>query len=337
MTFTLPDTIDIKYGREAVLPDGFIVGHAQDEQAATGCTVIIHESGAVGAVSVRGAAPATIETDLLDPRNTVQKIHAVLLSGGSAFGLEAASGVREWLLKRGVGFEVSDVRVPLVCGASIFDLGVGSSETFPNKTMGYDACEAACTVVDTGNVGSGTGASVGKLLGDQLSMKSGFGCASISFQGLIVTALVSLNAVGNIFDRFCGKMIAGVIDPQSGSSIIDAYQALILMASATGQAPPFPSNTTIGCVITNGSLTKAQATHIADMTHDGYARAIEPVHTGFDGDTVFVLSSDSCPCSPDLIGTLAARVMEAAIHDAVRSVKGAYGLPSAFDLSENSA
>ena len=337
MSLILPESIDLQFGNETVLPKGFSVGHAQDVAAATGCTAIIHENGAVGAVSVRGAAPATIETDLLEPRNTVERINAVLLSGGSAFGLEAASGVMRWLSEHKAGFEVSGSIVPIVCGASIFDLTLGEGEVFPDKDMGYAACESATTRMLTGNVGAGTGASVGKMFGEAFSMKSGLGCASTCFGELVVAALAVVNAVGNVYDRTSGKAIAGVRDPENPSSILDPYQAFLIMDSVMDKAPTIPENTTISCVLTNGTLTKAQATHVADMAHDGYARAIEPVHTGFDGDTVFVLASGMFPCSSDLIGILAARVIEAAIHVAATSAKAAYGLPSAFELSASLA
>ena len=335
MTTMSDGDLQLKTGEGTLLPRGFLVGHAQDEAGGTGCTAVICEAGAVAAVSVRGAAPATLETDLLEPSNTVQQINAVLLSGGSAFGLEAASGAMQWLAKRGAGFSVGDAVVPIVCGASIFDLGVGRGDVYPDKAMGFAACEAAQTSVRVGNVGVGTGASVGKLLGGNLSMKSGFGAASLQFGELIVTAVVGLNAVGNVFDRMSATTIAGVINPQDGSLLLDAYDAFMMMAATSGNEPGFPANTTIGCVLTNGTLTKAQAAHVADMAHDGYARAIEPVHTGFDGDTVFVMSSGDFPGSPEVIGVLAARVMEAAIHDAALSASGAYGLLAARGFSEN--
>ena len=327
MSAQTPGSMVIKTGFEALLPKGFMVGHAQDDQAGTGCTVILCEQGATGAVSVRGAAPATTETDLLDPRNTVEKVNGILLSGGSAFGLEAVSGVMQWLSQKGVGFSVLTARVPIVCGASIFDLTVGSDSVYPNKAMGYMACENATTKVPTGNVGAGTGASIGKLLGESLAMKAGLGFSSMQIDDLIVSAVVVVNAVGNVFDRAKGAYIAGIRDPHASSGIIDPYTAFEMISSAGRQEGLIGANTTIGCIITNGSLTKAQATHVADMAHDGYARALEPVHTGFDGDAVFVLSSCQAAASVDLIGVLAARVIEASIHHAACSAVSAYGLP----------
>ena len=322
----------IKKGTESVLPEGFLVGHAQDEIHATGCTVALCKAGAIAGVSVRGAAPATLETDLLDPRHTVDRINAVILSGGSAFGLEAASGAMSWLAEKNVGFSFAGACIPIVCGASIFDLSVGSAFRFPGKDMGYAACEAATSEITTGNVGAGIGASVGKILGTEFSMKSGLGCASLETNGLNITALVVVNAVGNIFDRETNKTIAGVINPLDRVSIIDPYEAFSLMLQADAETSAIPSNTTISCIMTNGTLTKSQAGHIADMVHDAYARSIEPVHTGFDGDTAFVLSSATYPCSPDLIGILATRVMESAIHDALYSASSAYGLISSRDF-----
>jgi L-aminopeptidase/D-esterase-like protein len=327
----------IKTGSEAIVPEGFLLGHAQDVQAATGCTVIICEQGAIGGVCVRGAAPATRETDLLDPRNTVERANAVVLSGGSAFGLDAAGGVMRWLHERGAGLAVGAAVVPIVCGAGIFDLNLGDREAWPDAAVGYAACEAASTHVQTGNVGAGTGASVGKLLGETLAMKGGFGCASLTVGELVLTAGVVVNALGNVYDRSRGQMLAGVRNPQDQGTILDPVQAFLLASASAATAPVPSANTTIGCVMTNGTLTKAQAAHIADMTHDGYARAIEPVHTGFDGDTVFVLSTATVPASPDALGILATVAMEAAIHDAVRCAQGAYGLPSAGDLSGNHA
>ena len=325
-----------KVGGESILPEGFLVGHAQDDTVGTGCTVILCEDGALSAVSVRGAAPATVETDLLDPSNTVERINAVLLSGGSAFGIEAASGAMKWLTEKGKGFCVSTARVPIVCGAALFDLTVGQSDSFPDKAMGYAACEATSSRVETGNIGAGTGASVGKLFGESLAMKTGFGCASVEVDGLIITALVAVNAVGNVFDRTSGRTLAGVRDPDNDKGIADPYDALISLSAAGETASPLMQNTTIGCVLTNGTLTKAQAKHVADMTHDGYARAIEPVHTGFDGDAVFALSTCTEVSSPALIGSLAALVMEKAIHNAALSSESAYGLPSSRDLNTHS-
>jgi L-aminopeptidase/D-esterase-like protein len=336
--------IVIQTGAQTVLPQGFLVGHAQDTTAGTGCTAVICEQGAIGGVAVRGAAPATRETDLLDPRNTVEKINAVILSGGSAFGLESAGGVTRWLVERDAGFAAGAFVVPIVCGACIFDLTVGDGRVRPDAALGYAACKNASTSVATGNVGVGIGASVGKILGSQFSMKGGFGAASITLDGLIVTALVVVNAWGNVYDPTSKAALAGIRDPQTSGAILDPYQALLMAFAAQEGAvdpskvlrdvPFSPTNTTIGCILSNAVLTKAQASRVADMTHDGYARVIEPVHTDFDGDAVFVLSTATVSASSSLVGVLAASVMEQAIGNAVRSATTAYGLPSAKDLTK---
>jgi L-aminopeptidase/D-esterase-like protein len=336
---SVPAPIDavVQTGSKVVLPDGFLVGHAQNGIAGTGCTVILCEQGAIGGVSVRGAAPATRETDLLDPRNTVERVNGVVLSGGSVFGLDAASGVTRWLSERKVGFSVAETVVPIVCGACIFDLSVGDGSVRPDAAFGYAACEAAATTVATGNVGAGTGASVGKLLGERLSMKGGFGAASIRLGELSIVALVVVNALGTVYDRITNTPLAGTRDPQTGAVILDPSRAFLMMlemnASADLRAPS--ANTTIGCLLTNGTLNKAQMAHVADCVHDGYARAIDPAHTGFDGDAVFALTTATVQTSPDLVGVLGAATMEVAIHNAVLSATTAYGLPSARDLKGN--
>ncbi|MDR0349942.1 MAG: P1 family peptidase [Coriobacteriales bacterium] len=326
--------LEIRTGAAATLVEGFRLGHATDERAGTGCTVITCEQGALGALSVRGAAPATRESDLLDPRGSVERVNAVMLSGGSAFGLDAAGGAMRWLSERGWGLDVGGAVVPIVCGASLFDLLVGDKAIRPDDSFGYRACEEASSIVTVGNVGAATGASVGKLLGGDFDMKSGFGAASLCLDGLCVSALVALNALGTVFERASGRLIAGVRDPRAPDTILDAPEALRLaMSGADVKAAPSPgSNTTIGCVLTNALLTKAQATHIADMAHDGYARAIEPVHTRLDGDAVFILTTAQQEASPDVVGALCAWVMEAAVCDAALSATAAYGLPAARDL-----
>jgi L-aminopeptidase/D-esterase-like protein len=333
----------IAVGKDATLPEGFALGHAQYDSTATGCTVILCERGATGGVTVGGAAPATRETDLLNPKNSVERVNAVVLSGGSAFGLDASGGVMRYLAERKAGFAVGEAVVPIVCGASLFDLGVGDGSAHPDDALGYAACKAAGSSVVTGSVGAGTGASVGKLLGDRFAMRSGFGAASLRLGELVVTALVAVNALGNVFDRSTGTVLAGTRNPQDPSAILDPYQCLLMMAgmgrdsaggaeTGEGGAGASGANTTLGCVLTNATLTKAQATHCADMAHDGLARSIEPVHTGFDGDAVFVLATGAVTCLPDVTGALGALVMEQAIHDAVRSARGGFGLPSTHDL-----
>ncbi|MDR2587504.1 MAG: P1 family peptidase [Coriobacteriales bacterium] len=355
MTDISTDFLPIRIGSDAVLPEGFLLGHAQDEVAGTGCTAIICAAGAIGGVSVRGAAPATRETDLLDPRNSVERANAVVLSGGSAFGLDSSGGVMRWLAERGIGFNAGPAVVPIVCSACIFDLGVGGDAIRPYAELGYAACEAADTTADgaagtaAGNIGAGTGASVGKLLGETCAMKGGFGIASAQLEELVVTAVVAVNALGNVYDRRTGQALAGTRDPQNPQEILNPYQAFSLaMASAAaadgdeghspGVGPGAGTNTTIGCVLTNGALTKAQAARVADRAHDGLARAIDPIHTSFDGDALFALSTAELPgVVPDLLGALATSVMEAAVVCAIQSAQGAYGLPAASDLNRAQA
>jgi L-aminopeptidase/D-esterase-like protein len=223
--------------------------------------------------------------------------------------------------------------VPIVCGASLYDLTIGDNKAYPDADSGRAACDSAGSSMSVGNIGAGTGATVGKLLGNALSMKAGCGAASTQLGAVVVTSLVAVNALGNVYDRKTGAWLAGVRDPQNPAAILGPYESFLTMMAVAQPSGAPSTNTTIGCVLTNGSITKAQAAHIADMAHDGYARAIEPVHTGFDGDAIFVLSTATVPTSPDLLGALGALTMEAAIHNAVHSVSSAFGLPAARDLT----
>ena len=307
----------------AALPD-FLFGHAQDFDAGTGCTVVIAPEGACCGVDVRGGAPATRETDLLRPENMVEKAHAVVLAGGSAFGLEASCGVMDALAQRGIGFHLDAACVPIVCGACLFDLPVGK-DAHPDKAMGAAAAEAAFAGggLAEGNVGAGTGASVGKLLGQANAMKSGFGTAVLQAGELVVGALAAVNALGNIIGPD-GKPIAGCRG--GDGAIVDSLDALALAAGQPGQAP-MPANTTLGIVVTNARLSKAQATKAASIVHDAYARTIKPVHTSNDGDTVFAFASGRVEALPDLVAAVATEAMEAAIYRAVDTAASAYGLP----------
>jgi L-aminopeptidase/D-esterase-like protein len=317
---------------------GFSIGHAQNEAGATGCTVILCEKGAVAGVDIRGGAPASRETELLKSVNMAELIHAVLLSGGSAFGLDAAAGVMAFLEERNIGFDVGVAMVPLVCGASLFDLTVGDSRCRPDKAMGYAACENASRKareareagqVAEGNVGAGTGASVGKYLGTGRMMKSGLGIYAVRLGEVQCGALVAVNALGDVLDADTGKPLAGILN-QEKTGLDDTVQ---LMYNEIGKPRNiFRENTTIGCVLTNGKLTKAQANKLASMAHDGYARVIRPVHSSADGDTIFVMSTGETEVSPDALGTLAAEVMARAINRAVQTAVAAYGLPCAGDL-----
>jgi L-aminopeptidase/D-esterase-like protein len=352
------ETFNLASGTDARMPQGFLLGNYEQADAGTGCTVLIHPDGATGAVAVRGGAPASRETDLLDPVNMVEAIYAVLLSGGSAFGLDAASGVMRWLEENQIGIKFGGQCIPIVVGACIFDLPVGDATVRPDAEWGYRAAANAGHRIVTGNVGVGTGATVGKMLGMELAMKAGLGAASISVGDLVVSAIAVDNALGNIIYGNRGRMVAGVRDPERPLSILDPYQALFAQITAdipdresplltdgeageeaSAQAPgtagaegSLVANTTISCVLTNAAMNKAQATRVASMAHDGYARAIEPVHTANDGDTVFVMASGDVQANPDFVGILAARVMEAAIINAALDAEAAYGLPASRDL-----
>ncbi len=307
--------------------EGFAIGHAQDAEAATGVTVVLAEAGAAAGVDVRGGGPATRETDLLRPENMVQAIHAVCLSGGSAFGLAAASGVMEFLEARGVGFETGVARVPIVCGASLFDLGVGSATVRPGAHMGRAACEAAlgcCSGPLEGNVGAGCGASVGKLLGPAQAMKSGIGCAAVQLGSLQVGAIIACNAAGNVMAED-GSVLAGARG--EGGEPLQLPALMAAMAQAVADPAAAVMNTTIGCILTNARLTKAECTKLASTAHDGLARAIKPVHLSMDGDTLFAMASGKAEAPFDLVAMLAAQCVEDAVRRSVMCAAPAHGLP----------
>ncbi|PYT08708.1 MAG: peptidase S58 [Acidobacteria bacterium] len=311
---------------------GIKVGHFTDARRPTGCTVVITEGGAVAGVDVRGAAPGTRETDLLDPINTVQTVHAIMLSGGSAFGLAAADGAMRYLEEHGIGFDMRVARVPIVPAAILFDLGVGDAKIRPDAEAGYKACKAAvATAPAQGNVGAGAGATVGKLFGMARAMKSGIGTSGIKVEGITVGAIVAVNAVGDVFDPATGKIIAGA-RTKDGKSLLNSMAAIL-------RSEPLPpalagAATTIGVVATDVVLTKAQASKVAQMAHDGLARTINPVHTAYDGDTIFALATgkSSKPANVTLIGALAAEAMAQAVVRAVRAARGIAGLPGALEM-----
>ena len=320
---------------------GIKVGHFTLAERPTGCTAILTEAGATAGVDVRGGAPGTRETDLLQPLNTVQQVHAIVLSGGSAFGLDAATGVVRYLEEKGVGFDVGIAKVPIVPAAILFDLGVGGKPSVrPTADCGYRAAQAATGgPVAEGNVGAGAGATVGKSAGPGRSMKAGIGTASITTaDGLVVAALVAVNAVGDIVDPATGRVVAGV-RTADGKGLADA-RSIVRSGALGGRRPPAPAaprpaeNTTIGVVATNAVLTKAQAQKVAQMAHDGFARAISPAHTPFDGDTIFALATGTRPgdANVGLIGALAAEVMADAILRAASQATGIDGYPAARDL-----
>lgn len=311
---------------------GIFVGHATNEEAGTGCTVIVCPEGATGGVDVRGGAPATRETDLLRPEEMVQMVNAVVLSGGSAFGLAASTGVAEELERRGIGLDVMVTKVPIVTGACLFDLGCGDAFVRPDASMGVkaveDALDNSCKQLACGNVGAGTGCTVGKVLGPDRAMKSGLGECVHESGELVCGAISAVNAVGNIVDPQTGAFLAGLLD-ETGENVIsveDAYmQALAAM--------PLRSNTTISCVVTNAKLSKAQATKVAQMSADAYAHAIRPTHTTNDGDTIFVLATGQVEAETDLVGMLATSALESAIAKAATSATSAYGYRAACDLN----
>jgi L-aminopeptidase/D-esterase-like protein len=312
---------------------GIRVGHFTLPGGLTGCTVVLADGdGAVGGLAQRGGAPGTRETDLLDPTNLVERVNAIVLSGGSAFGLDAAQGVVKYLEEKNVGFKTNAGVVPIVPSAILFDLGFGGNRARPTADCGYKAAGAAASgPVAEGNVGAGAGATVGKIGGGRMPMKSGIGSAAIALpNGLIVGAIVAVNAVGDVIDPSNGAVVAGARD--ASGKLADARK--VLRGGSQTTTPRPGENTTIGVVATNAKLTKAQATRMALMADDGLARALFPSHTLGDGDTVFALATGSWNGTADVsnVGALAADVMAEAIVRAAVMAKGAGGLPSASDL-----
>lgn len=326
---------------------GIHVGHFTDPRRPTGCSVVLCPDGAVAGVDVRGAAPGTRETELLSPVNAIEKVHAVLLAGGSAFGLDAAGGVMRWLEEREIGVEVGkaragdrageSIRVPIVPAAILFDLWVGDARIRPDAAAGYAACVAAGTLAPAeGSVGAGAGAAVGKLFGIERAMKGGIGSASLRVGGATVAALIAVNAVGDVIDPATGAVVAGARS-EDGQRLVGTTQSLL-----RGEAP-FPVQlggaTTIGVIATDAALTKAEATKIAQMAHDGLARSINPVHTMSDGDTLFCLATGGADSRPDLtlLGIAAAEATARAVLRAVTQAHGIGGpglpsLPAVRDL-----
>ncbi|GKT00268.1 P1 family peptidase [Acidovorax sp. SUPP3434] len=316
---------------------GIEVGHYTDARRPTGCTAILAREGAVGGVDVRGAAPGTRETDLLAPSNLVEKVHAIVLAGGSAWGLEAATGAVRWLEERGVGLDVAVGRLPIVPAAVLFDLLVGDMRIRPDAAAGYAACAAASRDDPAeGNVGAGTGAAVGKLFGIGRAMKGGIGTASVSLDGITVGALIACNAVGDVVDPHTARPVAGARS-EDGQRLMDTRRALL------GGVPPEPvlpgTNTTIGVIATDAMLTKAQAHRLAVSGHDGLARSINPVHTQLDGDTLFTLATGATGRHAGML-VLATMAAEAVARATLRAVQAAQSLttheglylPSAADL-----
>ncbi|SEQ61314.1 P1 family peptidase [Piscibacillus halophilus] len=294
---------------------GVKVGHIEDLNALTGCTVILTEQGAVAGVDVRGAAPGTRETDLLHPVNMVHEVHGICLAGGSAFGLDAASGVMKFLEENEIGLDVVVANVPIVPSAILFDLAVGDSKVRPNADMGYKAAEkAARGIFQQGNVGAGCGATVGKVMGFEHCMKGGLGSTAISLEnGLVVGAIVAVNALGDIRDPKTGSILAGAINPETGD-LVDSEQFMRTQVESFGRVG---QNTTIGVIAVNAKLSKAEATKVSQMAHNAIGRTIYPAHTMFDGDTIFTVATGDRQYSLDLIGSLATQALEKAIIRAV--------------------
>lgn len=311
---------------------GLRIGNAQNAEAATGCTVLLFgPQGAPAGLDVRGGGPASRESELLKPMAAAGAIHAILLSGGSAFGLDAAGGVQQYLEERGIGFDVGVTKVPLVCQSCLFDLMVGDGRVRPDRAMGYDAClSAESGNYQDGNFGAGIGATVGKALGAPGCMKSGIGSYAVRAGDLEVGALVAVNALGDVYDWRNGVRVAGLrgTDGRFDADGMDSESALVRRTEIVENK--FTGNTTLGVILTNARFGKAQLCKIAGMGHDGYARAIRPVHTSADGDSLYAVSLGDVAADQDVVGALAARVVAEAILRAVR-VRGAYGLPGALD------
>lgn len=312
---------------------GLRVGHFTDSRRPTGCTVVLFEHGAVAGVDVRGSAPGTRETDLLNPIDTVQTVNALMLAGGSAYGLDAATGVMQYCEEQRMGFPVGVGVVPIVPAAVLFDLQIGDAKIRPDAHAGYAACEAASnSSVPEGNVGAGAGATVGKIFGYQLAMKSGVGTASIKIgdTGLMVGAIAAVNAVGDVYDRLTGKILAGA-RAQDGHGFANAIHQL-----RRGNFPSahFGAHTSLGIVATNATLTKTECTKVAQMAHDGFARTINPAHTAYDGDTIFAAATGGSRIKGDvtIIGAIAAEAIAHAVNRAVLTATGIPGYPAHRDF-----
>lgn len=309
---------------------GVKIGQAEDTIGGTGCTVFISENGAPCGLDVRGGGPASRESELLKPLANADRIHAVLLSGGSAYGLDAGGGVMQYLEEHDIGYDVGVARVPLVCQSDLFDLSVADPKARPGKEMGYAACLASESGnYRDGNYGAGAGASVGKFYGMDTSMKSGIGSYAVQIGELMVGAVVAVNALGDIYDWKSGKQVAGLLNKEK-TALISSSEEMYKNYEVVNNK--FTGNTTIGIILTNATFTKSQLCKIASMTHNGYARSIRPVHTTADGDSIYAMSTGTVQADLDMVGTLAADLMSEAILRAVHSAESAYGLPALKDL-----
>ncbi|MBI6875507.1 P1 family peptidase [Clostridium aciditolerans] len=310
--------------------DGIKIGNAQNLNGPTGCTVVICEEGASAGVDVRGGSPGTRETDLLDPVNLVDKIHAVVLSGGSAFGLDAASGAMQYLEERNIGFDVTVTKIPIVCSAVLFDLVIGDHKIRPDKSMGYEACvNSELNQCKEGNIGAGTGATVGKILGPEYSMKGGLGCYALQVGDLKVGAVIAVNCLGDVIDPATGEIIAGVLDKDKKNF---AGTEKIMINNYSEKKNLFSGNTTIGVVVTNAKFSKSEMNKIASMAHNGYGRSMRPAHSIFDGDTIFTMATGKVEADINVVGLLAAKVVEQAVVRAVKNAEGIFGYKAYKDM-----
>ena len=307
------------------------IGQTENAEAGTGCTVFISKDGMPAGLDVRGGGPASRESELLDPLAAASSIHAIVLSGGSAYGLGAADGVMKYLEEKNIGYDTGVARVPLVVQSDLFDLSVGDGSVRPDKDMGYEAARIALESPNykDGNFGAGCGATVGKIAGMDTCMKTGIGSYAIRIGDLKIGAVVAVNALGDIYDWKTGKKIAGLLT-EDGKGFRDTLEYMAM--DTTAKDNKFTGNTTIGVVITNAEFSKSQLCKIAGMTHDGYARSIRPVHTTADGDSIYAVSAGDVKADQDLVGSLSAVVMSEAIKRAVFSAESAYGFKSAGDL-----
>ncbi|MBQ6401486.1 MAG: P1 family peptidase [Firmicutes bacterium] len=311
--------------------EGIRIGQVEDPESGTGCTVLISETGMAAGIDIRGGGPASRDVHLLDPLTAAQVVHAVVLGGGSAFGLDAAGGVMKYLEEKDIGFDVGITKVPLVAQSDIFDLTVGDPSVRPDHRMGYEAARIAFEAPNyrDGNAGAGCGATVGKLAGMETCMKTGIGSFALEEGDFRIGAIVVVNALGDIYDAKTGEKVAGLLS-EDRTGFRDSVE--MMKGSLNVVENRFTGNTTIGAVITNGRFTKAQLCKIASMAHNGYARSIRPVHTSADGDSIYALSTGDYPVDHDVAGTLAAEVMSEAILRAVESADSAFGYPAAKDL-----
>lgn len=309
--------------------EGIKVGHSQSNEGMTGCTVVICEDGATAGVDVRGSAPGTRETDLLNAEKMVNKIHAVLLSGGSAFGLDAAGGVMKFLEDKKIGFDVGVTKVPIVSGAVIFDLDIGDYTIRPDFNMGYSAAKNAKEEEKSqGNIGCGMGATVGKILGPEYSMKSGIGSASMNIGNLWVGAIIAVNSFGDVYNYETNNILAGAYDYKN-KKLLNSYK---IMKEEKKSKDFSMKNTTIGVVATNGILSKPEANKVAQMAQNGLARSINPIHTMYDGDTIFTMSTGKVKSDVNIIGTLSSEVVSRAITNAILSTNSYKNILSYEDL-----